>query len=68
MVALDRRATHLTHPLKAFGGVGIVANDITHADVIRHILAVGVLKDGFQSFLIGMNITEKSYPHGAGMG
>jgi hypothetical protein len=58
VVALHGGAAHIADDVEAGSGVGVVADDITQADVIGHALACGIGEDGFESLKVGMDITE----------
>ena len=64
VVALDGGAVHGPHALQAGDGIGVVADDIAHADVIGHLLFLRILQHGLEGFQVGVNVTEKSDPHG----
>jgi len=43
--------------------VGIVADDISHADIIGDALTRRVVKHRLEGFEVGVNVTKKSDPH-----
>ena len=49
VIALDAGDVHVPDDLEAFLGVGIVADDVAEADVMRRVLAAGVLQNGLEA-------------------
>ena len=66
MISFHDRPVFASDDFKAGVGIGIVANDVSHTDVVGAALLGRVLKDGFESFEVGVDISEKGNTHDAG--
>ena len=65
VVAHDDLAPKLSDALDAFGGGGVVADDIAEAEEIVDLLCFGVGEDGVQRLDVGVDVTDDGETFGA---
>ncbi len=63
VVSLDGRAIEIPDAVQTGDWVCVVAHDITKADEVGDVLAIGICHDGFKGFEIGMYVAENCGPH-----
>ncbi|MDL5057868.1 hypothetical protein QQ055_10450 [Geitlerinema calcuttense NRMC-F 0142] len=63
MIALHDGTIHLPNNVQALAGVGIVTHDIAQTAIMGDTRSLGVGKNDFQSFEVGMNVTKNGVTH-----
>lgn len=63
MVAFDDGATEGADEFEAFGGAGVVADDVAKANHVADALGLHVFQDGFERLLIAVDVGENSVAH-----
>ena len=63
VVALDAGDVHVADDLEAFLGIGVVADDVAEADVMRGLLLFGVRQNGVERFQIAVNVSDDGEFH-----
>ena len=63
VISLHDRALEIADDFHAFVRVGIVADHVAEAGVMRDVVRARVGEDGLQGFQIGMNVSKNSKTH-----
>lgn len=66
VIAFYHRPTSSLDFFETADRIGIVAYDVSHADVIGAALLLGVGEDGLKSFKVSMNVSKEGNAHGSG--
>ena len=63
VIALHAGDVHVPDDFEAFLGIGVVADDVAEADVMRRLLASGVLQNGLERLQIAVNVSDDGKLH-----
>ena len=63
VIALDAGDVHVADDFEAFLGIGVVADDVAEADVMRGLLLFGVRQDGLERLQVAVNVSDDGEFH-----